>query len=283
MTADALPEVMTDDELVAAVARARNLIVSVGHAAGGQGAHFGPALSLVEIMTVLYGAVARNSAANPRDPERDRIILSKGHGSLALYAALHMRGYIDDATLETAEKDGSRLPGQPIRNLDLGIEFSSGSLGMGLAFGVGLALSARLQGSAHRAFVIMGDGETNEGSVWEAAMSAAHFRLDNLVAIVDVNDLQSDGPTSDIMSFDHRSAWSAFGWDVVEVDGHDVAALREVLSREPEGRPRCVLARTVKGKGVSFMENVAAWHHGRMTEAQLETALAESSSGDLAR
>lgn len=280
MTAGSLPEVMTDEELAAAVARARSLIVRVGHAAGGQGAHFGPALSLVEVMTVLYGAVARNSAANPRDPERDRVILSKGHGSLALYAALHMRGYIDDAVLETAERDGSKLPGQPIRNLDLGIEFSSGSLGMGLAFGVGLALSARLQGSPRRAFVVMGDGETNEGSVWEAAMSAAHFGLGNLVAIVDVNDLQSDGPTSDIMSFNHAAAWSGFGWDVVEVDGHDVTALRETLSREVGDRPRCVLARTVKGKGVSFMENVAEWHHGRMTEAQYDTARAECPPGD---
>ena len=280
MTAGSLPEVMTDEELAAAVARARSLIVRVGHAAGGQGAHFGPALSLVEVMTVLYGAVARNSAANPRDPERDRVILSKGHGSLALYAALHMRGYIDDAVLETAEKDGSKLPGQPIRNLDLGIEFSSGSLGMGLAFGVGLALSARLQGSPRRAFVVMGDGETNEGSVWEAAMSAAHFGLGNLVAIVDVNDLQSDGPTSDIMSFNHAAAWSGFGWDVVEVDGHDVTALRETLSREAGDRPRCVLARTVKGKGVSFMENAAEWHHGRLTEAQYDTARTDCTPGD---
>lgn len=259
MTAGSLPEAMTDAELAAAVARARSLIVRVGHAAGGQGAHFGPALSLVEVMTVLYGAVARNSAANPRDPEPGRVILSKGHGSLALYAALHMRGYVDYAMLETAEKDGSKLPGQPIRNLDLGIQFSSGSLGMGLAFGVGLALSARLQGSSRRAFVVVGDGETNEGSVWEAAMSAAHFGLSNLVAIIDVNDLQSDGPTSDIMSFNHAAAWSGSGGTSSSGWARCLRP-REALSRKAGERPSCVLARTVKGKGVSFMENAADWH-----------------------
>lgn len=275
-------EVVTDGALADIAARSRRSVLSIGHEAGAQGAHFGPALSLVEILTVLYGTAVRHSPKGARSPERDRVILSKGHGSLALYTVLHEFGYIDAVLLATAEKDGSVLPGQPIRNRDLGIEFSSGSLGMGLSFGVGLALSGRMMASDRSIYVVMGDGETNEGSVWEAAMSAAHFGLRHLTAIVDVNDLQSDGPTSEIMSCHHLAIWAGFGWDVVEVDGHSISELRAALSRPLGSHPRCILAHTIKGKGVSFMEGVSEWHHGRLTEAQFETASQEMYFEDLA-
>lgn len=258
-----------DVELLAA--RARRSVLRLGHAAGGTGAHFGPALSLIEVMTAIY-SVAHLAPGSGSELERDRVILSKGHGSLALYTVLHEFGHIPADVLETAELDGTRLPGQPIRDRELGVEFSSGSLGMGLGYGVGLAISARMMKSSRQVFVVMGDGETNEGSVWEAAMAATHFGLDSVTVVIDVNDLQSDGSTSEIMSFDHAAAWRGFGWDVAEIDGHSIPALRAAMEAAPTGRPRCILARTVKGKGISFMEGVASWHHGRLTEPQYREA-----------
>ena len=276
-------EVMTDRAMAEIATRSRRMVVSIGHDAGGQGAHFGPALSLVEIMTTLYGIAVRHSPADRLDPDRDRVILSKGHGSLALYTVLHEYGYIDANLLATSEKDGSQLPGQPIKNRELGIEFSSGSLGMGLSFGVGLALSARMMASDRSIYVVMGDGETNEGSVWEAAMSAAHFGLSRLTAIVDVNELQSDGPTSEVMGCQHHAVWAGFGWDVIELDGHSIPELRAALLRPESSQPRCILAHTVKGKGISFMEDVPEWHHGRLTEGQFEQACHEIHLGDSAQ
>src|SRR5664280_3243060 len=266
---------MTDDALAEIAARSRRSVVSIGHAAGGQGAHFGPALSLVEILTALYGIAVRHSPDDRLNPDRDRVILSKGHGSLALYTVLHEYGYIDADLLATAEKDGSSLPGQPIRDRELGIEFSSGSLGMGLSFGVGLALSARMMASDRSIYVVMGDGETNEGSVWEAAMSAVHFGLSRLTALVDVNDLQSDGLTSEVMACDHPAIWAGFGWDVIELNGHSVSELRACFARPTSSQPRCILAHTTKGKGISFMEGVSEWHHGRLTDEQFATASLE--------
>lgn len=260
-------------------ARARRSVLRLGHAAGGTGAHYGPALSLIEVMAAIYSA-ARLVPGGGSKLERDRVILSKGHGSLALYTVLHEFGHIPDDVLETAELDGTRLPGQPIRDRELGVEFSSGSLGMGLGYAVGLALSARMMQSSRQIFVVMGDGETNEGSVWEAAMAATHFGLESITAFVDVNDLQSDGSTSEIMSFDHAAAWTGFGWDVTEVDGHSIPDLRAAIAAERSGRPRCILARTVKGKGISFMEGVAEWHHGRLTETQFADAHGELHGGE---
>src|SRR5664280_918878 len=256
---------MTDDALAEIAARSRRSVVSIGHAAGGQGGTFRTSTVLVEILTALYGIAVRHSPDDRLNPDRDRVILSKGHGSLALYTVLHEYGYIDAALLATAEKDGSSLPGQPIRDRELGIEFSSGSLGMGLSFGVGLALSARMMASDRGIYVVLGDGETNEGSIWEAAMSAAHFRLGRLTAIVDVNDLQSDGSTSEIMSCQLSNIWAGFGWDVIEVDGHSIPEVTAALDRPANSQPRCILAHTTKGKGISFMEGVPEWHHGRLT------------------
>ena len=269
-------------EAKAAAARARANCIRLGHHAGPQGAHFGPALSIVEIVAALYGVVLDISPSRTYDPDRDRFILSKGHGSLALYTVLYEYGFIPLEVVEQCETGGSPLPGQPKRLNEYGIEFSSGTLGMGLSFGVGLALSARLQQRPRRMYVVMGDGETNEGSVWEAAMTAAHYELDRLTAIVDVNDMQSDGKTQDILSMDHAAKWSAFGWHVEIVqDGHDIDGLVSALTADSFGRPRVVLAQTVKGKGVSFMENNLDWHHGRLSDAQSEQAIVEISDGIL--
>jgi transketolase len=255
--------------------RARANCLRLGQAAGAQGAHFGPALSLIEILTVLYGSVLNVSPPTIFDAKRDRLILSKGHGSLALYTVLAEYGFIPHDTLQTFESQGGRLPGQPIQNLELGIEYSSGSLGMGLSYGIGVALSNRLNSRDNRVFVIMGDGETNEGSVWEAAMSAAHFSLDSLCVVVDVNDMQSDGRTSDVLAMNHFEMWAGFGWTPKWVDGHDLGALTSVFSEIRTDKPTVILARTTKGRGVSFMEDNLDWHHGRLSSEQLDLALSE--------
>ena len=262
--------------LRASADRARLNCLRLGHQAGPQGAHFGPALSIIEILTVLYGDVLEVTPTTTRDPSRDRLILSKGHGSLALYTVLHEFGFISEEVLETFEEDGGLLPGQPLRNRELGIEFAAGTLGMGLPFGLGLALSARLMSSDRQVVVILGDGECNEGSVWEAAMAAAHLQAQNLTVVVDVNDMQSDGPSSDVMGMDHAAIWAAFGWTVSEVaDGHDIEQLQAAFAGPHKGSPTAVLAHTVKGKGVSFMEQSVDWHHGRLSEAQLASAIDE--------
>lgn len=269
------------ESMQAAAKRARLNCLRLGNQAGPQGAHFGPALSIIEILTALYGGVMAVAPDRSRDIDRDRLILSKGHGSLGLYTVLHQYGFVSDDVLETFECEGGLLPGQPLRNLDLGIEFSSGTLGMGLSFGLGLALSARMMGSGRRIFVVLGDGESNEGSVWEAAMAATHFGAENLTAIIDVNDMQSDGPASEVLRMDHAAMWGGFGWTVAEADGHDIAQLVAALTVPSPGAPRVVLARTVKGKGVSFMEQSVDWHHGRLSDQQLEQASAEVERGEL--
>lgn len=274
------PQAISNAREVAA--RARMNCVRLGHDAGPQGAHFGPALSIVEILAVLYGGVMKVGSASTRDPDRDRFILSKGHGSLALYSVLFEHDFIPSDVLATCETDGSLLPGQPIRNLDLGIEFSSGTLGMGLGYGIGLALSARLRASGSHVYVLMGDGETNEGSVWEAALSAAQFHLDNITAIIDVNDMQSDGSTADVLAMNHEGLWRAAGWSVRTVDGHDIGQLFHALAAPRQGQPLVVLAETVKGRGVDFMEHSVDWHHGRLTEDQLELALGQVQDGVIA-
>ena len=253
----------------------RRLCVRYGHGAGPGGAHFGPALSLVDLMTLLVSEVAPSMAEDTSDRDRDRLILSKGHGSLSLYVALHQFGFIDFETMQTCEKDGSLLPGQPIRNVALGIEFSSGSLGMGLGFGAGLALSARMDGSNRRIYVVMGDGETNEGSVWESALFLSQQGLSNVTAFIDANDLQSDGKTEEILFMEHESLWKACGGETFVVDGHSMADLKEALVAPRAEQPRAIIARTVKGKGVSFMEGNADWHHGSLTPDLLDEAMSD--------
>lgn len=245
-------------------------------AAGPTGAHLGGGLSIMEIVAALYFGVLRYDVQNPRWELRDRFILSKGHGALAYYAALSIAGFINEEELATFKCNNSDLSGHPHMDLDRGIEFSSGSLGHGLSLGVGSALALQKRANdTSRVFVLVGDGEINEGSIWEAAMSAAHFNLSRLTVIVDKNGLQYDGSTQAIMDMgDLAVKWNSFGWTTRNVDGHDIPALIDALQM-PHDRPLAVIADTVKGKGVSFMENNRTWHHRRMTQEQFEQAMAE--------
>jgi transketolase len=241
--------------------------------------HIGSALSVADIVAALYGDVLR--IPNPRHPDRDRFVLGKGHAVLAVYAALFARGWVSQAELDTYCGDGSLLGVHPEHRLP-GIDFSTGSLGLGLPIGVGAALAARLEGSARRAFVLVSDAECNEGSVWEAVMFAAHHRLGRLTAVIDLNGQQALGYTEDVLSLAPMAArWRAFGWEAHEVDGHDVDALAALLDRptEADGPPRVLVARTTFGKGVSFMEGHLKWHYWPMSDDEYRRALADVESG----
>lgn len=257
----------------------RASVIEYGYGAGKRGAHFGGSLSCVEILACLYGGIMEVEPKNPRREERDVFLLSKGHAALAFYAALAHTGFFPTEDLQSFEQDGSQLPGHPVMNMDRGIELSSGSLGMGIGVGIGMALGYRRKGIDKHIFVLMGDGECDEGSVWEGAMSAAAFKLDSLVVIVDRNRIQCDGATRDVLdSADLAAKFASFGFDVHEVAGHDIAALldtfQEAMSAR-KGKPKAIIAETVKGKGISFMEHQAEWHHGRLSEAQYKDAMQE--------
>ena len=241
--------------------------------------HPGGSLSCADILAALYfGGVLEHDPENPEWEGRDRFILAKGHAAPALYAALAQAGYIPREELATLRKLGSRLQGHPDSNQVPGVEVSTGSLGQGLSIAAGAAAGLRLDGAPQTVFALLGDGECQEGQVWEAAMFAAHRKLDNLVAIVDRNGLQIDGRTCDVCDpGDLGSKFAAFGWDVDEVDGHDLDALVAVLGAAKagrRGRPHAVIARTVKGKGVPFMENEAGWHGKAPNAEQAAEALA---------
>ncbi len=265
-------------ELEAIARRIREQIVRMTHAA--QSGHPGGSLSAVEILTALYfGGVMRHDPSDPDWSERDRFVLSKGHATPVIYAALAEAGYFSADWISSFRSLGSELQGHVVRGRPPGVEMSGGALGMGLSFSVGLALGHRLDGRKARVWCLLGDGELNEGQNWEAAMSAAHFGLDRITAIVDRNHFQNDGAGTEIMRIEPLAEkWSAFGWGVHEVDGHDVGAVTQALcaARETDGAPQVVIAETVKGKGVSFMaENPAGWHGKGPSDAQLAQALEE--------
>ncbi|HTA31371.1 MAG TPA: transketolase [Candidatus Cybelea sp.] len=235
--------------------------------------HIGSSLSVAEIIAALYGRVLRISNAD--DPDRDRFILSKGHAALALYAALALRGIIPHKQLNTFCADNSLLGVHPEYLLP-GVDFCSGSLGQGLTYGAGAALAARLQGSKRRVFVLLSDAECNEGSVWEAAMFAAHQRLGNLTAIIDLNGQQALGYTKDVCDIPNMvERWRAFGWDASEIDGHDVDALAEKMTKHDGKRPQMLVARTTFGKGVTYMHSQIKWHYLPMSEDEYRQAVAE--------
>jgi transketolase len=237
--------------------------------------HVGSALCIAEILAALYGRVLRIPALG--DQERDRFVLSKGHGALALYAALHLRGWLTQEQLDSYCGDASLLGVHPEHALP-GVDFSTGSLGHGLSIGAGAALAARLLGSARRVFVLVSDAECNEGSLWEAAMFAAHHQLANLVAIVDLNGQQALGYVDQVLNLSPLGdRWGAFGWEVHEVDGHDLDELTAVLSGldSRQGAPHVVIARTVFGKGVSYMEHQIKWHYWPMSDAEHAQAVRE--------
>jgi transketolase len=244
--------------------------------------HPGGDFSATDILTALYGAILRVDAAAPHDPERDRFIMSKGHCSGALYATLAAAGLLTDADLDTYMEPLSKLNGHPDRNKVAGVEANTGPLGHGLPIAVGCAMAAKTSGAAWRTFVLVGDGELQEGSNWEAAMCAAQYKLDNLVLIIDRNGLQQGDFTENTIQMEPLAErWRAFGWVVRETDGHDLRGLVECFQAAPftSGKPSCVLARTTKGKGVSFMEKRAEWHHHVPTDDELKRAIAELEGG----
>ncbi len=251
----------------------RSILTTIGAAKLG---HVGGDLSVTDILTTLFFGVLCYDPANPAWPMRDRFILSKGHCSVALYSTLALAGFIPETLLPTFAGPLSALNGHPNRRKVPGVESNTGPLGHGLPVGVGCAIAAKLDAADWRTFVVLGDGELQEGSNWEAAMAAAHRSLGNLTAIVDRNRLQQGAKTEDTNALDPLGAkWSAFGWDVVEIDGHDYAALYSALAETHPTKPRCVIANTHKGRGVSFMEDGVEWHHKVPSPAQLEAALAE--------
>lgn len=255
----------------------RKLILDMGKHAGGHAAHMGGALSIVDLLAALYFGIANVVEEGMDSPGRDRIILSKGHASLGLYSALIEAELMPESLKETFEDDYSDLLGHPVQNRGIGIEFTNGSLGMGLSIGIGVAIACRKRGIHNKVYVILGDGECNEGSVWEAFMAAAHFRLDNLVAVIDCNKFQLSGATDDVMSLGNLAEkLRAFQWDVKEVDGHAVPDLCEALNPDVKrDRPLAVVMDTIKGKGFSFSENNNAWHHSVVTQNAYAQGLAE--------
>ena len=256
-------------------AQLREDIISMIHAA--KAGHPGGSLSAVDMITALYFHVMNIDPADPRNPNRDRFVLSKGHACPALYAALARRGYFDPAILNTLRQYHSILQGHPDMNKVPGVDMSTGSLGNGLAVGVGMALSGRLHKQDYMTYVMLGDGETQEGEVWEAAMAANHHDLKNLIAIVDCNGVQINGWTNDVMTVEPLAdKWRAFGWRVVEVNGHNMKDILTALHTAKTMRhPTVILMRTVKGKGVSFMEDNAAWHGAAPDDEQLVMAIVE--------
>jgi transketolase len=247
--------------------------------------HPGGDLSAADILATLYFGVLRHDPSHPKASQRDRFIMSKGHATGSFYATLAAAGFFPEADLDTYMQPGSKLNGHPNCQYLPGVETNTGPLGHGLPVAVGIAVAGQIDGADFRVFVLTGDGELQEGSVWEAAMFAGHRRLTNLTVIVDRNRLQQGASTEDTNALDPLAdKWRAFGWDAVEIDGHDVAALLDVLARrEDASRPLCVIANTVKGNGVSFMAGDVSWHHGVPTTAQLEQALREIDAAEAAR
>lgn len=253
----------------------RHIVTTTSKAGSG---HPGGSLSAAEIVTSLFFRVLRHDAANPCWEDRDRFVLSKGHAAPLLYAALAESGYFPIEELSTLRKLDSRLQGHTDMTETPGVEMSAGALGQGLSFGIGIALAGRLDGRDYQVYVLLGDGECDEGQVWEAAMAAAHFKLDNIVAIVDRNRQQIDGWTRDVMDTEPLAQkWRSFGWHVIEVDGHDFDQLLAAFdeAKKVKGRPTCVVAHTIKGKGVSFMENNPEFHGRAANAEELRQALEE--------
>lgn len=237
--------------------------------AGANGGHIGGAFSCADILAVLYGAILNNDPSMKNSENRDRFILSKGHCAIGHYAALKEIGYITAEDLESFEISGTEFPTHEVMNTDHGIETSSGSLGYGLSVGIGCALSAKRKNQPWHVYVLIGDGECNEGSIWEAAMAATQFKLDNITAVVDLNGQSLDGMTMDIMPVnDMASAWKSFGWNVTEIDGNDIEQLISAFDNKLENKPNVVIAHTIKGKGLPSIEGKTGWHHARLTEDQ---------------
>ncbi len=267
---------MTLTELEKKACDIRADVVTLIHKAGC--GHIGGDMSEIEALVALYYKHLNCSPENAADPDRDRFVLSKGHSVETLYCILADRGYFDKAELmDTYSAYGSRFIGHPNNKIP-GIEMNSGSLGHGLSVAVGMAKAGKMDGRDYHVYAVLGDGELAEGSVWEGVMAGGHFKLDNLTALVDRNRLQISGSTEDVMRQDSQETrWAAFGWNVISIPGNDMAAVDSALTlaKETKGKPTVIILNTTKGCGVSFMENLAVWHHKVMDDAQYETAMAE--------
>ena len=263
-------------ELEATASQIRGKLVEMSHKA--RTAHLASSLSCVDILVAAYWAGLSIDPQQPMAPERDRFILSKGHAISSLYATLAHRGFFPIEHLETFNKPGGNLPEQPSPGCAPGVELATGSLGHGLSVGISMAIAGRLQGRSYKVFVVMSDGECNEGSVWEAAMFAPAQKLENVVTIIDFNKWQATDRSQEVTAIDPlKEKWEAFGWSAYEVDGHDMAALVEVLENVPDGsgKPMAIVAHTVKGKGVSFMEDDNNWHYRMPTAEEVVAAKKE--------
>lgn len=247
----------------------RKNIIFTAFKAGAKSAHIGGALSLVDIIAVLYSGIMKIKKTKTLSDNRDRFILSKGHACLVLYSALVEKKILKKKDLVKFESDGSKLLGHPIINKISGIEFSTGSLGMGLSLGIGVAIAAKKRKKNYRTFVVLGDGECNEGSVWEAIMSASHFKLDNLIIIVDRNKLQQTGKCDDIMNLlNLKNKFKSFGCDTYEIDGHNIKEIYNILRKKnKKHKPKVIIAKTIKGKGFKMFENNNTWHHSIITKS----------------
>ena len=251
-------------------------IIKGTHAA--KSGHPGGSLSIADLLAYLYFEEMNVDPANPADPMRDRFVLSKGHCAPALYAALANRGYFPVEELTTLRKIGSRLQGHPDMTLTPGVDMSAGSLGLGISSAAGMALAGKIDNKDYRVYTVVGDGESEEGQVWEACMFAAHYKLDNLCVIIDWNGLQIDGPVAEVMNpTPHDKKLEAFGFHVISIDGHDFDQIAAALAeaKTVKGKPTAIIAKTVKGKGVSFMENKVNWHGAAPNDEQCAAALAE--------
>lgn len=239
--------------------------------------HPGGSLSATDILTCLYFAKMNVDVQNPQDPDRDRLVLSKGHAAPALYAVLALKGYLPFDELKTLRKSDSRLQGHPSMHMLPGLDMSTGSLGQGISAAVGMALAGKLDNKDYKVYAILGDGECEEGQVWEAAMFAAHKKLDNLVAFVDFNNLQIDGTLEEVNApTPIPEKFAAFGWDTMEIDGNNIPEILTALDRvEANGKPTAIIAKTVKGKGVSYMENACGWHGKAPNKEEYDIAMAE--------
>ncbi len=255
--------------------RMRRMALDMAHSAGGKGAHIGGGFSCMEILAVLYGEVLNIDPSNPLNPERDRFLASKNHCTLAHFPALVEAGYLEESELCTFSKDGSRLIGYPY-SPEIGLEYAGGSLGMALSVGIGQALAAREKEQPQRVYVLMGDGELNEGSVWEAFMAGKQFNLGNLTAIIDRNHLCYDGNTEDVMGLgDLVAKMKAFGWNTISCDGHNVSDLLRAFSELRNDEPNIIIAETIKSKGLSFAEGKPEWHQHTLSDEQYYQAIQE--------
>jgi transketolase len=264
------------NKLKSAASKIRRKSLDVALAVSPKATHFGGAFSSIDILVTLYYEIMKYDVNNPEWQLRDRFFLSKGHSILGYYSILSDLGYFSDDVLHTYGENLTELPGHPVRNKSLGIEFTNGSLGMGLAVAIGHSIAAKRRNLKYHTYVLMGDGECNEGSVWEAAMAAPHFELNNLTAIIDNNGLQQTGTNNEISRVENFvKRFESFGWEAVEIDGHNYEELYNALTNKESNKPKIIIAKTVKGKGLSFTEGNNAWHHGVMTKDLYNLALEE--------